>query len=171
MYITTYTADAQSPPDTRHLLQQYDNSSLMSKCKHQLMDSTAMKKQSSPACWKTTSLASRLNVTAKVVEENVEKQTFIRFSWWDDHNIWHRICPRTWDSVCYDGVSLLSSCIILNLVCRKWQCVRENLGSGSLLCKIIQCSRKQKQWHPDLRHLKNNEFQSALWNLSLCREF
>lgn len=47
MYITTYAADAQPPLDPRRLSQHHDNSSLMSKCKHHLMDSTAMRKQSS----------------------------------------------------------------------------------------------------------------------------
>lgn len=64
--------------------------------------------------------------------------------------IWHCICPRTWDSVCY--ASLLSSCIILYLVCRKWQRVRENLGS-----KINQYPRKQAMspWSTAFKKIMN----------------
>lgn len=170
MYITTYAADAQPWLDMTRLWQHCNNSSLMSKCKH-LMDGTVMRKQSSPECWKMTSLESRINVTVKVVEKNVpqKKKSIEHLCQWVDEMIktCHCTCSRTWDSVCY--ASLLSPCIILYLVYRKWQRVRENLGSGCILCKINQYPRKQAMspwWH-----LKNNEFQSALWNLSSWRQF
>lgn len=85
MYITTYAAHIQQPLlDMRRLWQHYDNSSLMSKCKHHLMDSSAMREQSSPICWKTTLLVSRLNVTAEVVEKRHDLAN-------EMIKIWHRM--------------------------------------------------------------------------------
>lgn len=93
MYITTYAADAWALLDTRRLWQHYHNSYLMSECKHHLMDSAVMRNgPHTPTCWKTTSLASRLNVTVKVVKtcsffKKKIHTTFIWLSWWDDHNM------------------------------------------------------------------------------------
>lgn len=73
MYITTYAADAQPPLDMRRLLQHYDNSSLLSKCKHHLMDGTGMRKQSSQVRWKTTSPPVTLECASEGCGEEFEQ--------------------------------------------------------------------------------------------------
>lgn len=165
MYITTYAADAQPSLDMRRLWQHHDNSSLMSKCKHHLMDSSAKRKQSSLSMLENDiSLVSRLNVTAKVVEEEKKHHTtFVWFCWWDDQ-IWQCLCWGTWDSVCYGGAF---PCYHHASSCRKW-----HEGGSWQWVRITQnhpVFQKTKAMTPWFKPFK--KIMSALWNLSLCRPF
>lgn len=176
MYITTYAADAWALLDTRRLWQHYHNSYLMSECKHHLMDSAVMRNgPHTPTCWKTTSLASRLNVTVKVVKTCSffkKKYTQHLFDWADEMiTIWHRICSRTRDGVCYHSASLLSSCIILKSVSYKMTACEGESWQWVCCMQNQPVSQKTKAMTPWFTPVKNNELQSALWNPSLCRQF
>lgn len=168
-YSSLYVHNMQQPSlDMRRLRRHYDNSSLMSKCKHHLMDSSVMRETLlAQYAGKTTSLMSRFDVTAKDEEKKIITQHFVWFSWWDDQDMASYMFRETRNSVCYDGASLLSSCIILKLGYRRWQGMRENLGSGVRFTqKII---RKTKAMTPWFKPFKN--IMSALWNPSSCRQF
>ena len=162
MYITTYAADAQPSLDMRRLW--HDNSSLMSKCKHYLMDSSVMRKQSSPNMLENDISRVTLECDRKGCGGENKIIQHVRFSWWVDQNM----ASHVFNGVCYDGTSLLSSCIMSELVYRKWRAWGRVLAVGSCYAKH-PVLRKTKAMTPWFKPFKN--IMSALWNLSLCRQF
>lgn len=79
------------------------------------------------------------------------------------------VCLTTRDSVCY--TSLLSSCIMLYLVYRKWQNVRGESWQWAHTCKVNRCPRKRAMSPWFIAFEKIINFWSAVLHPCLCRQF
>lgn len=166
MYITTNAADVLPSLDMRVCGSTMMTVFLMSKCKQHLMDSSVVRETV------LTQFAgiTQLSCHAWMWQQMLWRKIIIHLldSWWDDQDMAsdvlreHETVSATTEPPCFHRASYWSWFI-------EHECVRENLGSVSVLRTGIQFSRKQKQWHPDLSHLK--KIMSALWNLSSCRQF